>query len=59
MWIALQQFQPAGPLEGAYRSTRPGIPSITKTKHQINTTTKKKLIIAAVVVAITATSAHA
>ena len=56
MWIALQQFQPAGPFEGACRSNRPGFPGTTKTKHKINTTMKKKLIIASIIAAITATA---
>jgi DnaJ-class molecular chaperone len=56
MWIALQQFQPAGPIEGACRSNRPGVPGTTKTKHKTNTIMKKKLIIASIIAAITATA---
>lgn len=56
MWIALQQFQPAGPLEGACRSNRPGFPGSTKTKHKTNIIMKKKLIIASIIAAITATA---
>ena len=56
MWIALQQFQPAGPFEGACRSNRPGFPGTTKTKHKTNIIMKKKLIIASIIAAITATA---
>ena len=56
MWIAIQQFQPAGPFEGACRSNRPGVPGTTKTKHQITNPMKKKLIIASIIAAITATA---
>ena len=59
MWIALQQFQPAGPLEGACRSNLPGITANTKTKHKTNIIMKKKLILASIIAAITATAAHA
>lgn len=45
--LHFQQFQPAGPLEGACRSNRPGFPGTTKTKHKTNIIMKKKLIIAA------------
>ena len=59
MWIALQQFQPAGPFEGACRSNRPGFPGTTKTKHKTNIIMKKKLIIASIITAFTASAAYA
>ena len=59
MWIALQQFQPAGPFEGACRSNRPGVPGTTKTKHKINTTMKKKLIIASIIAGALSTAVYA
>ena len=55
MWLH-PLFQPAGSLEDACRSNRPGFPGTTKTKHKTNITMKKKLIIASIIAAITATA---